>query len=546
MSEWLETRRDEFLCGIYDRRFDRAETTFLQIRDFAAASSYLTEYHQKILSQSLVIFKRFRELLTSNCSGQMPAAAHEIKHLLASYAGKKSSTGHQHVDYPRFKSLLDIPEPHLKTLYQTVITFQLTSGCSHFCRRCNEWALPGVRSHFSFKAVQQIILELAAAGNSGFTLYGASDPLDWQDGHYTICHILEFLSENCIELELGLLTKIPKGKESLIYDLAQREADIAVSVTTRNRNRFEKIEKKLPTVNKQHDFDDLLIPACLDEDFSTVKSSITDTYGTEISPDGAFTIIPTFTSALNPFGHKKIPVTGKTSFFLVKQTGRQALRIDYFKPLEAVTPDGKKFRLRNLLDTQVETLLLDNGSNDLNVPGMTNIREYFDTFKAAAMLQRRKMLPSVMKKLKKKHFGTSGYQKLPHPEKRRYRANVQGYLDFCRPLPVLSSKLCAVSFFLSAIHAYARQNPVRVNLIRHLRKSYIQTLNKAFPHFSSQTDITEMFMNSSKDSFLLFEFLKFRILTSPSDNRILAFIHTHKSDFDSNSGRFVPRKKAGT
>ena len=51
-----------------------------------------------------------------------------------------------------------------------------------------------------------------------------------------------------------------------------------------------------------------MIPAGLDEDFATVKSSVTDNYGIEFTPEAAWMVIPTFTSALNPTGQCRLPM----------------------------------------------------------------------------------------------------------------------------------------------------------------------------------------------------------------------------------------------
>ncbi len=68
-------------------------------------------------------------------------------------------------------------------------------------------------------------------------------------------------------------------------------------------------------------------------------------------------------------GHKKLPVTRKTSVFPKKKIGRQALLVDYFKPLEVVGEPNTRFHLSRLLDVQVENILLDNGSMDLSPRG---------------------------------------------------------------------------------------------------------------------------------------------------------------------------------
>ena len=160
---------------------------------------------------------------------------------------------------------------------------------------------------------------MADQDNDEISLYGASDPLDWTQDHRSIMDIIDYFK--ALPMEYSLLTKVPKGKENLLKKLLKNQANLSVSVTSKNKKRIKEIEQDLDTpLSKQHDLTELLIPARLDEDFMTIKPSITDGYGTEITLDGAFIILPTFTSALHPFGHKKIMVTRATTFFPKKKT----------------------------------------------------------------------------------------------------------------------------------------------------------------------------------------------------------------------------------
>jgi len=220
---------------------------------------------------------------------------------------------------------------------------------------------------------------MADQDNDDISLYGASDPLDWTENKKTISDIIEYLEK--LPLGYSLLTKVPRGKESLLKNLLEINANLSVSITSKNKVRIKKIEQALgKPISKQHDLEELLIPARLDEDFISIKPSITDGYGTEITPDGAFIIIPTFTSALHPFGHKKIRITSATTFFPVKKIGRKALLVDYFKPLEGYDLNKNKYHLDRLLDVQIESIILDNGSDELTPPGMRSLKEYLSIF----------------------------------------------------------------------------------------------------------------------------------------------------------------------
>jgi len=145
------------------------------------------------------------------------------------------------VGYDEWYTKVGLSKAQFRILLKTVATLQITVGCSIFCRRCNEWALPGPRKHFSFDAVTTLIKELFEAGNNEFALYGASDPMDWTCGEKNIASILEFMSAHGYTSQYGLLTKIPKGSEKTIAALLKTGADIGFSITGKNRSNVEKI-----------------------------------------------------------------------------------------------------------------------------------------------------------------------------------------------------------------------------------------------------------------------------------------------------------------
>ena len=53
--------------------------------------------------------------------------------------------------------------------------------------------------------------------NDEISLYGASDPLDWEQGEKTISDVVEYL-EN-LPIKYSILTKVPKGKEPVLKTL---------------------------------------------------------------------------------------------------------------------------------------------------------------------------------------------------------------------------------------------------------------------------------------------------------------------------------------
>ncbi|MCP3871765.1 MAG: radical SAM protein, partial [Desulfobacteraceae bacterium] len=423
-------------------------------------------------------------------------------------------------------------------VYKTAMTFQLSSGCSNFCRRCNEWALPKIRSHFSYQAILKIIDHMVELRNDEISLYGASDPLDWKHDNKTIFNVLKKLKK--LPIECSILTKVPKGKEPLLKTLIKHKANLSVSVTSQNKSRINKIEQEFDhPIGKQHDLDELLIPAGLDEDFISIKPSITDGYGTEITPDGAFIIIPTFTSALHPFGHKKLPITSKTAFFPVKKTGRKALLVDYFKPLEGYDLNQNRFFLSFLLDVQIESIILDNGTDELTPPGMRSIKEYLSIFEKTAMIQRKKMTLSVLKKLKKQFLARVSFKDLSESKKALYLKKISAHLNLCKKDNCLLAKLHAVSFFLESIFYYKQNHSTKLKMIQFLLKDEIRLSFANPPAITGEKCVEKNLTAPHFDSFDIFRYYVFYLLFKSDDNTILSFIKAYPSIYDSQIDIFI-------
>ena len=180
----------------------------------------------------------------------------------------------------------------------------------------------------------------------------------------------------------------------------------------------------------------------------------------------------------HPFGHKKLPVTRKTAFFPVKRLCRRALLVDYFKPLEVLGKAEIPFDMSQLLAVQVETLLLDNGSEALSPPGMRSLKEYFSIFEDIPQRQRKKMTRSVMARLKKEVLSSGGYKALSLEEKQVYREKLMAHLEFCDKRLVAESRRCILSFFLSAIFSFAARQPVKGRIISFLNRAETLSLEK--------------------------------------------------------------------
>ncbi len=523
----FENLRDEVLASVYTGDWQHMASVCFEALNRAQSRDFLSENALKCLYQIDTVKDKFHDEILQNASNRFLRAEKDLAQFLKTTAQLQiKSPGYVSFDGWKERTGLDLNR--LSLLFRTTLALQLTAGCSNFCRRCNEWALPGPRRHFSYDAAVKLVDSLAGENNLRFTLYGASDPLDWQQGEKDLRHLMDAVSRRGNTPVYGLLTKVPRGKEAVFQELLQRGADISASITERNRKRIEAIEKKTGIfVNKQHDTDDLLIPARLDEDFCSVKPSVSDSYGTEITPDGAFITIPTFTSALNPTGQKRIPVTDETRFFLRKREGRKGLSVDYFNPLDIIDTQGGKTTLGFLLDAQIENILLDDGSEELTPPGMTSLREYFDTFETAAVERRKKVLPSVIRRLEKKYSGDTLLKKA-----RAYRRfTEERFVEDCRT--------AAVSFFLDAVRDYLKRHKARKDIITYLRRPDIRHLREKYQISKPGNRITDLLTSRRQETFDVFSLLLFELLDNPDSRDITTFIRANPSRYDTFSERFI-------
>jgi hypothetical protein len=532
---FFEEKKNEFLAAIYDQNPRQTESAYeLILQGAQKKAGTLSETDEKYLRQIQVAFKQFKPFILTHGSEKMLAGYQALQSLIRKNV-RDQSVQPEVVAYNTWKTRVDLASWQQDLVFTTAVTFQMTSGCSNYCRRCNEWALPKIRSHFSKGAVKTLIGKLMASGNMDLSLYGASDPLDWEDASTDLRDILSGLDAP----EFSLLTKIPRGKEGLLKALLEMDINISVSLTDRNRSRIETIEEQRDQpISKQHASKDLLIPAGLDEDFISVKPSITDGYGTEITPEGAWIIIPTFTSALHPFGHKKLPVTRTTPFFPVKKLGRQALLVDYFKPLEVIGKDKTPVFLSRLQDVQVESILLDNGSEELTPPGMRSLKEFFSIFEETARRQRKKMTPAVIKRLKKKFLSQTRFSDLSDEKKQLYKAKILAHLAFCNKKVVDESRLCAASFFLEAITFFLKRHPVKGRIIAFLTEKETIDSEKYPPSSQGQGSVS-LLSPPLADTWKIFRRCAVSLVHGCHDENITAFIANHPSKYDSMADRFV-------
>ncbi|MBW2220728.1 MAG: hypothetical protein JRF40_14760 [Deltaproteobacteria bacterium] len=528
-ENYLEQKRNEFLVSIYAGNFRGTEKIYKEIFDKINTTTDLLEFDQKAVNQIQLAFKTFREKIVENCNLDILKTHKHIRKRMASVV-RWQTKNVKYIDYKTWHKNLGLTKEQFSVLLKTVSTLQMTVGCSISCRRCNEWALPGPRKHFTFGAVKRLIKELFEAGNNEFNLYCASDPLDWKCGDKTIVDILRFMSEHGYKSKYGLLTKVPKGSGKIIEALLNKGADIALSITAKNRSKVRRIENAFNKIEVQHDLDELLIPAGWDEDFSSIKPSITDNYGTEITPEGAFLIIPTFTSALNLTGQCRIPITADTNIFLKKKVGRDALPVEYFKPLEVIDIKGREFFQEELFDAQIENMLLDHGSKSLTPPGMMNLHEYFKTFESDAVERRKSLIPSVVKGLKEEMLSQKGYKKEPRLECYiHFKKHIIDYLEFSDMTRVVEYKKNAFSFYLKSIAGYLKNHSIEKKIILYLRKEdkkkYERNYHRLFKKDGHTID--SLLEELKMDTFDFFQTLMFKLMNDPDDELIQAFIENN-------------------
>ncbi|MBU1196813.1 MAG: hypothetical protein KKE62_14605 [Proteobacteria bacterium] len=540
-DSFLETKKNQLLAAIYENNFLTLKEIYKAIFTYASELNFLDENTQKLLNQIQLIYKKFKSQFPQPIVTQLAPYNTSLSHLISA-AVKKDIHQVRCIDLTDWENRMQLNEPQKNLICKTTMTFQLTSGCSNFCRRCNEWALPGVRAHFSYTAICTLIDHMAQQKNKEIALYGASDPLDWEQDGKTLSDILVHIEKT--PLQYSILTKVPKGRQSLLKQLIQQHANLSVSVTARNKPRIEKIQAEIPTpLSRQHDTDDLLIPAGLDEDFSSVKPSITDGYGTEITPDGAFIIIPAFTSALHPFGHKKIPVTARTEFFPEKKTGRAALLVDYFKPLKGYNLNQEACCLDYLLEVQIESILLDTGEYELTPPGMRSVKEYLSIFEEDARIQRKKMTLSVIRHLKKEFLTDSTFNDLPDPVREIYHGKIHQHLDLCKKENCLDAKIHTLSFFLEAIYKYVKTNTTRTKIIKFLlTKESVKNLSEfTLENFE---DIYQIISDSRINNFDFFRYMITVLLDKTEHSAIEQFIKTYPATYDPEKDIFVRTNQA--
>lgn len=533
--------KNTLLALVYTHNATAFSTLFTQTSHHARQIAHLIEADQKALNQILHIYRTFRKELSSEIHPQCDAAYQSIRTILSNTL-KQTIHSPGLMDFQNWFEQLGLDINAFHAMLSTVTSVQLTVGCTNHCRRCNEWALPGVRKLFSFEAVKRLIDELITAGNNGFALYSASDPLDWRHGNKTIIDILEYVKKRNYTLSYGLLTKIPRQATRIARTLLETGADLAVSITAKNRCRIEHIEARAQKhFSVQHDTDQLTIAARWDEDFRQIQPSVTDHYGTEITPEGASIVIPTFTSALHPTGQCRIPITQDTHWLMPRKVGLAALKVAYFKPLQVTDLQGNTVTLPQLLDAQIENILLDTGTEELPPPGMMSMREYFSTFESKAIVQRQKLIPVVEKELREKALKATIQPELPEASlKEHWIQQLQDYRAMCQPEKVAVFKKKALSFYLSSIAAYLKTHPAEREIVAYLRAQMVRDHDYLLTKKRDGLEI-ESLIDRAIPAWDVFQGAILILLGNPYDSSVKRFTNAYPAKYNSMRDRFEKR-----
>lgn len=521
-----ELLRDEIISLLVSNRDNRINDLLTTLYN---SMKNPIENDQKAIIQALQCYKIFKEKLPEDMVSSSDKTVKKIRSKLSRIV-RNEIKNPRSVSYEEWLLKTNLSEKQLSIVMKNLSSLQITTGCSNFCRRCNEWALPFPRGHFNYDAVKKFLTMLKKAGNNNFSLYCASDPLDWTSNEKDISDIDQLMKDMGFSSEYGILTKIPYGSETVFEKLIKNNTDIGISITTKNRNRVKKLSEKLGVdLFKQHDLDELTIDSGLDEDFSTIKPSITDSYGIEITIDGIFQIIPTFTSALSLTGQARIPVSCKTDLFIQQKTGRLALPVQYFKPLTFHNAYGKKRRLQTLLDSQIENIVLDRSLDDTDPPGMMNLKEFFKTFTDKAVRRRKELLPSVLSDLK---------EKFPDdPE--NFKMNKDYYLKTCDLEETSELKIDAVVFLLKEIKRYLVNNKTKREIIYHLRRDDISSNSTRYKEIFPRDVTIDLIKKSELDPFTLFQTLLLKLIEHPQNKAIEEFLNIREVEYNPDADMFL-------
>jgi len=163
--------------------------------------------------------------------------------------------------------------------------------------------------------------------------------------------------------------------------------------------------------------------------------------------------------------------------------------------------------------------------------GMRSLREYFSIFDDTPRRQRKKMTPSVMRRLKKE-FVPSGYGTLAADQKQLYRKKLAAHLEFCNKKVVTKYRRCALSFFLAAVACFVEQNPIKTGIIAFLLAEEIALLQKKYSSPTARQTLVSQFFHSRNNPWELFRFYATALLIGRHGKTISDFTTSCPSKYD--------------
>jgi hypothetical protein len=198
--------------------------------------------------------------------------------------------------------------------------------------------------------------------------------------------------------------------------------------------------------------------------------------------------------------------------------------------LKAVDLKGREITLDKLFEAQIENILLDNGSEALNPPGMMPMHEYFRTYEPSAVKRRKMLLPAVAKGLRKEILFQEKYKE--DSRQKRYdhfKQRVRDYSESCRMPNVSRYKKNSFPYYLKSITDYLKTHPVQREMILHLRNKDREKYEKDYHRVFDGNDcsLDSLLEEPETDTFNLFQILIFTLMENPDNKTIQTFIENN-------------------
>ncbi len=171
---------------------------------------------------------------------------------------------------------------------------------------------------------------------------------------------------------------------------------------------------------------------------------------------------------------------------------------------------------------------------------MRSLKEYFSIFEDIPRRQRKKMIPSVIARLKKEGLPKEGYGALAADRKQLYRERLKAHLEFCSRSVVAESKRCALSFFLAAVASFVERHPVKMRIIAFLLREETAMLQKIYGPLAARKPLVSQFSHSQDNPWELFRFYSTSLLIGRQGKSISDFTTSCPSKYDALADRFIP------